>query len=203
MVLWHSMMPMNNQRSQIAVLWFSLHDFTVPFLMYCYRVNVCVPPKFMCWNLIPTVMGFRGRAFARWFGVLMTGISAPVKGTPESSLRPYWTPGCHVCCPDSVFLGLQNTVRNKFLLFTSYLKSESHSVVSDSLQPHGLCIVHGILQARILEWVAVPFSRGSSQPSPGTQVSHIAGIFFTIWATREAHIKLPSLWHFAIASQMD
>ena len=44
--------------------------------------------------------------------------------------------------------------------------------------------VHVILQARILEWVAVPFSRGSSQSRDGTQVSHIAGGFFTIWATR-------------------
>ena len=46
--------------------------------------------------------------------------------------------------------------------------------------------VHGILQARILEWVAFPFSRGSSQPRDQTQVSWIAGGFFTSWATREA-----------------
>ena len=46
--------------------------------------------------------------------------------------------------------------------------------------------VHGILQARILEWVAFPFSRGSSQPRDQTQVSHIAGGFFTSWPTREA-----------------
>ena len=39
-------------------------------------------------------------------------------------------------------------------------------------------IVHGILQARILEWVAFPFSRGSSQPRDQTQVSHTAGGFF-------------------------
>ena len=39
--------------------------------------------------------------------------------------------------------------------------------------------VQGILQARILEWVAFPFSRGSSQPRDRTQVSHIAGEFFT------------------------
>ena len=39
--------------------------------------------------------------------------------------------------------------------------------------------VHGILQARILEWVAFPFSRGSSQLRDETQVSHIAGRFFT------------------------
>ena len=46
--------------------------------------------------------------------------------------------------------------------------------------------VHGILQARILEWVAVPSCRGSSQPRDWTWVSCIAGRFFTIWATREA-----------------
>ena len=46
--------------------------------------------------------------------------------------------------------------------------------------------VHGILQARILEWVAFPFSRGSSWPRDRTQVFHIAGGFFTGWATREA-----------------
>ena len=41
--------------------------------------------------------------------------------------------------------------------------------------------VHGILQARILEWVAVPFSRGSSQPRDQTQVSCTAGGFFTAY----------------------
>ena len=49
--------------------------------------------------------------------------------------------------------------------------------------------VHGILQARILEWVAFPFSRGSSQPRDHTQVSHIAGGFFTNWAIREAQTE--------------
>ena len=39
--------------------------------------------------------------------------------------------------------------------------------------------VHGILQARIVEWVATPFSRGSSRPRDGTPVSSIAGRFFT------------------------
>ena len=41
------------------------------------------------------------------------------------------------------------------------------------------CTVHGILQAKILEWVAFPFSRGSSQPRDRTQISCIAGGFFT------------------------
>jgi len=67
------------------------------------------------------------------------------------------------------------------------VKSESHSVVSDSLQPHGLYTVHGILQARILEWVAFPFSRGSSQPRDQTQVSRIAGGFFYLLSHRGMH----------------
>ena len=50
---------------------------------------------------------------------------------------------------------------------------------------------HGILQARILEWVAFPFYRESSQPRDWKQVSHIAGRFFTNWALREA---LENLW---------
>ena len=59
-------------------------------------------------------------------------------------------------------------------------ENESCSVVSDSLQLHGL---HGILQARILQWVAFSFSRGSSQPRDWIQASCIAGGFFTSWAT--------------------
>ena len=46
--------------------------------------------------------------------------------------------------------------------------------------------VHGVLQARILELAAFPFFRGSSQPRDRIQVSHIAGGFFTSWATKEA-----------------
>ena len=48
------------------------------------------------------------------------------------------------------------------------------------------CSVHGISQARILEWVAMPSSRGSSQPRDWTQVFRITGRFLTFWATREA-----------------
>ena len=50
--------------------------------------------------------------------------------------------------------------------------------MSDSLQPQG------ILQARIQKWVVFPFSRGSSQPRDQTQVSWIAGGFFTSWTTK-------------------
>ena len=51
--------------------------------------------------------------------------------------------------------------------------------------------VHGIFHERVLEWVAISFSRGSSQPWDGTQVSCIVGRHFTIWATREAPPPLP------------
>ena len=46
--------------------------------------------------------------------------------------------------------------------------------------------VHGVLQARMMEWVAISFSRGSFQPKDQTRVSCITGKFFTIWATRES-----------------
>ena len=61
--------------------------------------------------------------------------------------------------------------------------------------------VHGILQARILEWVvAFPFSRGSSQPRDRTQVSLIAGGFFTSWATRIQYVRISNLYsvHFIL-----
>ena len=73
-------------------------------------------------------------------------------------------------------------------------KGLSRVFSNTTVQKHQFCtlwdpmdyIVHGILQTRIWEWVAVPFSRGSSQPRDQTQVSRIAGAFFTIWDTREA-----------------
>ena len=52
--------------------------------------------------------------------------------------------------------------------------------------------VHGILQARLLEWVANSFSRRSSRPRDRAQVSHIAGRRFNLWATREAASTLMS-----------
>ena len=46
--------------------------------------------------------------------------------------------------------------------------------------------VHGILQARILEWVSMPYSRGSFQPRDLTHISHITSRLFTLWATRKS-----------------
>ena len=66
----------------------------------------------------------------------------------------------------------------------------SSSVMSDSCDPMDCSrpgsSVHGIFQARILEWIAISFSRGSSRPRNWTQVFCIAGRFFTDWAMRVA-----------------
>ena len=74
--------------------------------------------------------------------------------------------------------------------------------------------VHGILEAGVLEWVAIPISRVSSWPRDWARVSCIAGGFFTIWATRETHHSatftphphLPSpwtwTWNYLVASYM-
>ena len=70
----------------------------------------------------------------------------------------------------------------------------SCSVMSDSVTPWTIWIllphepvfsVHGIFQARVLEWGAIAFSRGSSRPRDQTRISYIAGRRFTLWATRE------------------
>ena len=50
--------------------------------------------------------------------------------------------------------------------------------------------VRGIFQARVLEWIAISFSRGSSWPRDRTRVSCIAGRHFTVWATREAQFSI-------------
>ena len=55
--------------------------------------------------------------------------------------------------------------------------------------------IPGILQAGILEWVAISFSKRSSQPRDQTWVSHIAGRRFTIWATREVNANLWQNWN--------
>ena len=87
------------------------------------------------------------------------------------------------------------------------MKSESvsPSVVSDcdpmDCSPSGSS-VHGTLQARILEWVANPFSRGSFRPRDWTQVARNTGRFFTVWATREAQkvLELDNYFKTAILS---
>ena len=91
--------------------------------------------------------------------------------------------------------GLLHCRQILYLLSHRESESESPSVVSDSL-PAIDYIVYGILQvlqAKILEWVAFPFSRVSSQPRDRTQVSHVAVGFFTSWVWLIS-ILYPVIW---------
>ena len=74
------------------------------------------------------------------------------------------------------------------------LVAQSFPALGDSMDcsPPSSSVL-GILQARIWEWVAIPFSRGSSWPRYWTWVSCIAGRFFTIWASGEALSTTPLL----------
>ena len=69
-------------------------------------------------------------------------------------------------------------------------ESFGHWVVSDSCNPMNCSLpvssFHGIIQERILEWITITFSRGSSWHRDWTWVSHIAGQFFAVKAAREA-----------------
>ena len=105
-------------------------------------------------------------------------------------------------------------VRCSFVVHTVYYESVVHSterekgscsVMPDSLRPHGKwpapsSSIHGIFQARILEWVAVSFSRESSQPRDRSQVSHTVGRRFTVGATGEFPILNRSRSHLKFRS---
>ena len=96
------------------------------------------------------------------------------------------TPHGSVPCWSKISLVLTSTI---FTIYSIHFTRTYKVKVAQSCPT--LCnpmdyTVHGILQARILEWVAILFSRGSSQPKDWTQVSHTAGGFLTSWATREA-----------------
>ena len=90
---------------------------------------------------------------------------------------------------DELQAGIKITRRNNNLRYVD--ESESESEVAQSCPT--LCdpidwglsgsSIHGIFQARVLEWIAIAFSKGSSWPRDQTRVSRIAGKHFTIWAT--------------------
>ena len=72
------------------------------------------------------------------------------------------------------------------MLYSSGRKYFSYELKKEKKSESVSCSVHRVLQARILERVVTPFSRGSSRPRDQSQVSCTAGRFFTTWATREA-----------------
>ena len=82
---------------------------------------------------------------------------------------------------DFIFLGYKITADSDWSHEIKTLPSWGKSLSGSS--------IHGVFQARVLEWIAISFSRGPSQPRDQTWVSHIASRRFTICATREAHDK--------------
>ena len=81
----------------------------------------------------------------------------------------------------------------KFNFFQEEWKVKIAQLCPTLWDPTVSVIVDGLLQARILEWMAFPFSGGSSQPRDRTQVSRIAGRLFR-WATREAREGHTLFW---------
>ena len=136
--------------------------------------------------------------------LLHTHYFITLKTCHHKTLKTMWSNGnCHI-----LLVGVQNVTRslenslvvfykitstptlwpsNSTLMLASFLAvkvkvAQSCPTLWDPMD----YTVHGILQARILEWIAMPSSKGFSQPRDQTQVSRIAWRFFTNWATREA-----------------
>ena len=165
---------------------------------------------------LPTVASFFGNCPSTSFFWLSLGVTLDlgrVVALGVSSVQPgtvtvqseIW------CCVDGPLRIFQVIIlySNPIFYFTNWVFVRAEKVhlsfllIRTSPLSHKVCesekwkslshvrsLVHGILQARILEWVALLFSRGSSQPRDQTQVYRIAGGFLTNWATREALVNL-------------
>ena len=113
-------------------------------------------------------------------------------GLANTLIAPLWDPEARTqlnCTQTPIWWNCAtvNLCCRKWLLCDAEL---THSVVSDSATPWTVTcqapLSIALLQARILEWVAMPSSRASSQPRDQTQISYMAGGFSTSWASREA-----------------
>ena len=112
-------------------------------------------------------------------------------------------PGIEPCAPNNGGTVLTTELPGKSLLLLA-LNSQLYPTVCDLMDcslPGSS--VHGILQARVLEWVAIPFFKGSSRSRDWTWVSLTAGRFFTIWASRGAQNSQQSSKIFSIHRQTD
>ena len=103
------------------------------------------------------------------------------------SLHSFFSPSKTPFYPDSSLSNSPSELSKRLSFQSLVLAAQSYPTLCEprDCSPPG-SFAHGILQVRILEWVAILFSRASSQPRDLTWVSYIAGRLFTIWATREA-----------------
>ena len=138
--------------------------------------------RFFCTVLLKTQMNFLANAMhnSHFFPFISFHLSSSFPCSwvsPGNFTFPYFIISSSLCFSVPNSEGLHNQ--------THLSGNVSLSIVSNSLQPCGLSgsSVHGILQARILEWIAIHFSKGSSETRGQTQVSCMAGRSFTIWAT--------------------
>ena len=183
-------------------------------LSHFSRVQLCVTPEMAAYQAPPS-LGFSrqehwsGLPFPspmhecekwKWSHSVMSDSQRPHGLQPTRLLHPWDFPGkstgvgCH--CPIGVVNRSPSTeeVRIQLSVTGSYQHNEKKVKVPESCL--ALCdpmvcslpgsSVHGILQARILKWVAISFSRESSWPRDWIQVSCITGGFYTIWPTWEA-----------------
>ena len=133
---------------------------------------------------------------AGWRKIMPISAAAAAAKSLQScpTLRPQRRQPTRLLCPwDSP--GKNTGGGCHFLLQCMKVKSESEvaqSCPTPSDPMHGslpCSSIHGILQARVLEWVSISFSRGSSWPRDQTQISCIVGRCFTVWATSKVHIR--------------
>ena len=118
---------------------------------------------------------------------IFTGICDPTK--PKTTIYKTNTRVSHFLCNSKSFKKQLQLLLISLLWFFYYCLLLPTNQIEVKVAQSYLTVcnpmdytVHGILQARILKWVAFPFSRGSSQSRDWTQVSHITGRFFNSWA---------------------
>ena len=133
----------------------------------------------------PVIQSMLSLASSLWLSLSSTGHTQPNKPVKHQFFFPNW---CQF-----ILDNLLQELKAKRCRFDPWVMKITWSgtlVPSDSCDPMDCSLpglsLHGISQARILEWVAISFSRGSSRPRNWTRVSRSVGRRFTVWASRGA-----------------
>ena len=149
---------------------FSPISYTFPY--HCAKLLQSDPTLWTIVHQAPLSVGFSRQEC--W-----SGLPCPPPGhLPNPAIKPT-SPVSPALQKDSLLLSYQGSPNS---IISEMKVTQSRLTRCDPMDYP----VHGILQARILEWVAFAFSRGSFQPRDRTQISLITCGFFTSWATREA-----------------